>query len=184
LKIGIDIDGVLANFNSAYIRLLGRIGGKYVDTSYQPTQWSYETDLGFDGETVHMAWEEIKKGGFWYSLDPLADVLDLPDICEDHDVYFITQRPGKYAKLESEDWLREHYGVDVPTVLITESGKGPIVKALDLDLFIDDRDKNILDVRRESPRTHCFIVDRPYNRTFDDLAVTRAKEIGDALAGL
>jgi phosphoglycolate phosphatase-like HAD superfamily hydrolase len=57
----IDMDGVLADFNPSYIRLLNEISGTVdlASESYQPTQWNYEGDLGFTNEHVLEAWEQI-----------------------------------------------------------------------------------------------------------------------------
>jgi len=78
------------------------------------------------------------------------------------DVYFITSRPGIDAKIQTEDWL---YNAGYPhaTVLIS-SAKGLCAQALKLDVYIDDRWENCVDVATTSLKTKVFLLDRPWNR--------------------
>lgn len=194
MKIGIDIDGVLANFTDSYSRILMDL-----DPSLQfpnaskswPTTWYWDRAAGTSKDTENQAWELVKASTFWGMLKPLdggIETLQYLSVLRSlgHDIIFITSRPGKLAKLYTEMWLAGH-GMPNPTVIIADA-KGPVAASLALDVFIDDRDKNIQDVLDHSPETQCYIIDWAYNKDFNPiynpdyhLEVKRADSALDAL---
>jgi uncharacterized HAD superfamily protein len=184
LRIGIDVDGVLADFNPSYIRLLNEISGTVDPASedYQPTQWNYEADLGFTNEHVAEAWKQISVSDyFWCNLGYFEDnfwaSLKLDEDWE-AETYYITARPGKSAKRQTERWFMAQDVYYDPTVLIS-AHKGLCAKALDLEVYIDDRLENILDVERTSPSTRAYLINRSYNVNGDVLR--RADTVSEVL---
>lgn len=164
MRVGVDIDGILADFNTSYIALLNRVSGKEADIHYVPTQWSYERSLGFTKDDIQAAWEQIKSNDFWHSLDMMPGV-EYGCLCdlESHDLYFVTTRPGEFSKTDTESWLNRHLGVECPTVLISNR-KGHAAYALELDYFIDDKIENVWDVQDRAPNTKAYLLDRPWNQ--------------------
>lgn len=179
VKIGIDIDGVLANFNPKYIDLIIKTTGKdlFPPRPFEIKTWSYPSTYGYTFTDEELTWNKILNNDtFWFALpayDWTAEAIDQlhgRSIRGDF-VYFITSRPGVYAKQQTEDWLRTHNSIlrpsgwrdYVPTVLIT-SEKGSAAKLLDLDYYIDDKMENCEDVIGRSPKTQVYIMDQPWNR--------------------
>lgn len=171
MKIGFDIDGVLADFNTAYIQLTKQLTERNLfPPDYKPHCWSYPEALGYTPEEVKRVWTFIKRSpNFWADLTPEPGAATLqrlyPDLVLNNDIYFCTSRPGESAKWQTELWLAVLLGnpVPTPTVLIS-SKKGSCAKALDLDVYIDDNYDNVWDVAMESPDTRCYLLDREYNR--------------------
>lgn len=173
MRIGFDIDGVLADFNTSFIALIKKVTGKNLfPNGYWPTTWNYPESLGYTAVEVGWAWDAIKaEGNFWRDLGALPDTAALQDWLWNgnahNDVYdefyFITSRMGKNVKRQTEDWLEEHLELPGLTVLIS-SEKGALAKALKLDYYVDDRAENILDVNEKSPTTFAFLIDQPWNR--------------------
>jgi uncharacterized HAD superfamily protein len=170
-RVGFDIDGVLANFNSAYMALVRDITGRDLfPVDYKPHCWAYPEELGYTVEEVKKVWAHITNSDeFWIDLkeEPGAAVLarHYPSLVIDHDIYFCTSRPGRDAKWQSEVWLSIllHNPTPSPTVLIS-SHKGACAKALNLDVYIDDNFDNVWDVYEQSPTTRTYLLDREYNR--------------------
>lgn len=167
MRIGLDIDGVLADFTGSYIGLMNELSHKKIDPGYPskwlPPIWDFEPSIGFTKEDVIAAWVAIKSStSFWEDLDCLPGAFATLDIDLDHDVYYITARPGINVKSQTEGWLATNLQVPNPTVLVSDN-KGPLAVGLGLDVLIDDRDKNIIEVAAASPRTQCYILDYPYN---------------------
>ena len=68
------------------------------------------------------------------------------------EVIFITSRPetaGDSAQLQSHRWLAAH-GYPSPSVFVVHTSRGKIAAALQLDVIIDDRPENCLDVAIDS----------------------------------
>jgi uncharacterized HAD superfamily protein len=81
-------------------------------------------------------------------------------------VYFLTSRPGRVAKLQSEVWLRMYGYTFAPTVLICGGPvtKGQLCQALSIDAIIDDRPENLMAVANNAT-ARVFMFDRPWNRS-------------------
>lgn len=183
MNFGIDVDGVLADFTSSYVRRLAAVTGKRVDPTLLeaddfPNKWNFEHQLGFSAEDVRETWRSIKSDtDFWRALLPCPDVTEhdfekLSDLGDDgHNLYFITARPGRLTKLQTEHWLHEWSTIYSPAVLIVDSAadKGQLVTPLKLDVIIDDRLENcnaMLDAAVVADRqTRVYIKNAPYNQT-------------------
>ncbi len=171
MKIGIDVDGVLANFNHGAVALYREITGKDLfqpgDDS-DPPVWNFAAHRGYTKEETSAVWEIIKSSpNFCQSLpryeencEALAKFyLRFPQ----DDVYFITSRVGVTAKEQTEEWFMAQGFF--PTVLIVGTGeKGNVAKALKLDAYIDDYYENCIDVTQQSPKTRCYVLNRNYNQ--------------------
>lgn len=171
VRLGIDCDGVLADFAAAYVARYIRITGRNLfhpgDAEDAPC-WNWDLYRGYTKEEQTAVWASIvaDKAGFWRSLEPLEGAATLRLCIEDlerrHDVYFVTSRVGAGAKRESETWLRRHVGIEHPTVLIS-SKKGMCAAALKLDAYIDDNYDNAMDVAMARPECKVFLLNKRYN---------------------
>jgi uncharacterized HAD superfamily protein len=192
LRIGVDIDGVLADFNTSFIKRVIEVTGRdlFPTRPFDIPTWNYPEHYGYTSKEVSAVWDSIKKDAiFWRALFPyseakqaLAYLGSRQNIYGD-EVYFITARPGILAKRQTEEWLvgqiamTGYYGQTMPTVLIS-SQKGLCAKALDLDLYIDDRMENVLDVYERAPLCCTLLFDQPWNQTPDeDPAFTRVTSV-------
>lgn len=174
IKIGIDVDGVLADFNRPYKALIEKrtsIRLPDISDSY-PNTWHYERAAGMSPEDEKRIWAEIhREPGWWAALPALPDAVEFlvwlkNDLNAPHsDIYFITHRAGASAKWQTEIWLREK-GFKRPTVLLT-GRKGDAASILSLDVYIDDKNENCLDVKEKSPSTTCYMLKQPWNHPVD-----------------
>lgn len=194
MRVGIDCDGVLCDFNAAFIRCIVNVTGRDLfPPNYEPTTWNYPESVGYTSEEVDETWRTIKADRvFWYCLSAYPDTENamgyLADRISHHhdDVYFITARPGVDAKKQTEQWLIKEFGKItswhvVPTVLITPH-KGLAVQTLNLDVYIDDRDRNCLEASSAHwhgsvPKCRTFVMDRPWNRELLDPRIERVSSV-------
>lgn len=154
MRLGVDLDGVLANFTDSYARYLTKETGIEFPTSSDewPTEWDWEIASGVTKAQAKMVWDThiLGKGSrFWLglkSIDGAGTALRrLNELTrEGHDVYFITHRMGDKAKLQTERWLYER-GVNYPTVLLS-GDKVPLIRSLEIEWFIDDKPETVLAV--------------------------------------
>jgi len=175
MRIGLDVDGCLANFNYDYQqRIIGMTGHNFFQPCDQenPPTWNYPELRGYTKDEMEKVWKYIQTSDdFFEKLLPLdgATSLDLvmPGLEDHHDIYFITNRPGITAKRQTERWLFHwlNYGLTpyTPTVLIAED-KGSIVEGLKLDVYLDDKWENAFEAGFARPKCHVYLLDRPYNR--------------------
>lgn len=164
LRIGFDIDGVLADFSGAFVGIANRMFGTNYSASEQ-ANWDYEQ---FSKEQVDKVWDEIRAtNNFWQELAPLEPQVALRKVSEDHTVIFITSRvpvAGASIETQTQRWLCWQKFITFPTVLVVPhySLKLPLMQALKLDSFIDDKAETVEQLRAVG--LNCYIYDQPYNR--------------------
>lgn len=177
MKIGFDIDGVLANFVKAYQPLFVKTTGRdtFAPTDIDgPPEWNWPTLRGYTAEETKTVWDAIRRDEtFWLNLEPLHANVDalklmLRDLEWRHEVYYLTDRGGVDAKRQTKRWLMDNLNYHVahcePTVLIAGTGeKGHLARALKLDAYIDDKPENVEDVIAQSPKTRLYYPVFPYN---------------------
>jgi uncharacterized protein len=189
VRIGFDVDGVLADFPTTYQKLVVEVTGQnlfHEGDAENPPAWDWAAYRGYRSEDIGRVWGTIKRSpSFWYGLGPLDGCttlsLVLPALEDRHDVYFVTSRPGATAKRQSEAWLYRHLpyrdmGLH-PTVLIS-SAKGAAAKALALDCYLDDNRDNAIDVAVSST-ARSYLLDRPYNQGSLPRGVARVTTVGE-----
>ena len=168
LKVGVDIDDVLVDFVGAFRIEAERILGR--DFSSPPGDWHFK-NWNVSKKEIHRVWDEIKDTTNWFFLNTWSypDVpKNLPWLTENHEVYFITSRietAGSTIKRQSEMQLDE-IGVNYPTVIVTTK-KGAISSVLDLQVFIDDKIDNLLQVQESMPNCKIFMRNQSHNEDFD-----------------
>ena len=159
MRIGIDIDGVLADMDGAVAGAPG-----------------VQIPLDF--------WEELDElePGMVKQLAEIAGA-------EGWDVFFLTRRPetgGTPAHVQTERWLERH-GFARPCVHIVRGSRGKLVHALGLDLLIDDTLANCLDVALQSKAASVLIWTGDASharRSLRGMNVDIAASLGDALERL
>ena len=192
MRIGWDVDGVLAQFNAGFIDCIEKVTGRCLfPRGYVPDTWDYPQTVGYTPREIAQVWDAIEENPhFWLNLKPypettaaLARMRWLEHI-HDYDTYYITSRPGTTAKTQTEQWLRRYvsiYGTANPTVLIS-SDKGFAARALKLDAYIDDKWENAVDVADYSPMTRVFLLQRPWNQDRYDERITYVDTLDAFLA--
>lgn len=186
-----DVDGVLADFNTAYmLRIASCTGRNLFPPRYQPHTWDYPVTFGYSRSEIRRVWLNIGADPeFWSNLHPFAGTHAAMDELVlrsrwGSDVYFITARPGATTKDQTERWLRGACaGAMVPTVLLS-SHKGLCATALSLDHYIDDRWENALEVA--TTKTKSYLLTQPWNTEYDaaPAGITRVATLADFFVAL
>jgi len=176
MRIGFDCDGILANFIPAYQALTVKVAGCDLfapnDVNHPPC-WDWPQYRGYSADTMAAVWQRIATSpNFWLGLEPIWDSMNTLALCiedleQNHDVYFITARPGYRAKRQTESWLKTYLPYDDdaihPTVLLSNN-KGAAAKALKLDAYVDDNLDNVKAVLQESQQTRVYLLNKSYNQ--------------------
>lgn len=189
MTLGIDLDGVLVDFDIAFAKILNRIEPKSVDVYAKdfPNCWGWFEAYGWNADTIARAWTEAKSCGyFWKMLPPYPSFYEdirLIDKLRNqgHEIYFITTRSGATAKLESEQWLSER-GMGCPTVIMApnKEDKGAICRVLGVDWMIDDSPDVLL--KMPIAITKSAMVARPWNVGYNGYFNKTVSSVREALA--
>lgn len=199
-RIGVDIDGCLAQFNEAYAKLLVEEHGEnLIPEGGTFCCWDWDIHYGFPLAVRKAVLERNVWGSddFWLKLEPIPGACDT--IRKLHwlahegkaDVYYLTNRHGATAKKQTEKWLYNN-GCDYPTVLIAVD-KTPIIKSLGLQLYVDDRLDAMAELVRQAryekwPQgiEHFYLKDAPWNQENRTEGLQVAGSVREALekAGL
>lgn len=102
-------------------------------------------------------WHHVESiENFWEGLDELEPgvIPRLAALAADRrwEIIFLTKRPetvGSTAQVQSQRWLQAK-GFPLPSVFVVQGSRGRIAASLGLDIVIDDRPENCLDVVADS----------------------------------
>jgi len=171
VRIGFDMDGVLADFASAYrqveVQLFGRAAPIRAD---DPGAVEEEPDAAASTPSEERrrraaVWRHIRATeNFWTTLAPIREhaVRRIHRMMlEQHwEVFFITQRPatrGETVQRQTQRWLVAQ-GFDLPSVIVIAGSRGAAADALRLDYHVDDLAQNCVDVLSDSRARPILIV--------------------------
>jgi hypothetical protein len=148
LRIGIDVDGVLANFRDAFHQAARACGSREVVDPEDP-----KSAHALEQKDVKRVWEYVAKTPNWwmtlapYEPEEIARLYSLTRAAA-WEVFFLTNRPasaGDTVQFQTQWWIERH-GFYLPAVLTVPGSRGEIANGLRLDLIIDDLVMNCVDV--------------------------------------
>jgi hypothetical protein len=183
LRIGFDLDGVLADMEAELVRQAEIIFGEPMTRRLQeraadsppatpspdmtpdaapPRQATAEAalddvpplvKLNMTSRQQRRLWQHVESiENFWETLADFEPgvIQRLAAIAAERrwEVIFLTKRPetvGATAQLQSQRWLQSK-GFTLPSVYVVQGSRGRIAAALGLDIVVDDRPENCLDV--------------------------------------
>ncbi len=177
LKVGLDLDGVFADFCTGFAKLLVETSGRdlFPKPWDGPSLWNWWAPLGYRRSESDAAWKAVQdRPDFWASLSPLAHAhVALTAVRQLQkasllDPYFLTTRPGPTAHAQSVDWLVQH-GVPNPNVTLCASpdAKGLMARNLQLALVVDDHCENLIAVKMHST-ARLVLYDQPWSTNYRD----------------
>jgi hypothetical protein len=144
--IGIDIDGVICNFQSSIIQRAEEVGVEFYD---HWTQWkSWQTDYPENFEKIFKTTKD--DWDFWYNLTPYDHASKNGD-------GWLPFEPKKYVSSRpfapdgvTEAWL-EKYNFPEAEVIVVNSWEEKKEEVEDLDVYIDDKISTILSLQSNDP---------------------------------
>ncbi len=172
MRIGCDLDGVLANLHRAFTAaalqrfpeldaaalLPADVGASPPDVEparerETPPVQAEDRRPRLTRRQVDTVWRDLASvTNFWEGLDEIepGSVARLAALADERrwEIIFLTSRPhaeGRTLQRQSQRWL-DRLGFPMPSVCVVRGSRGRIADALDLEVVIDDRPENCLDV--------------------------------------
>jgi hypothetical protein len=176
LRVAFDLDGTIADMESALLRVAEQLFGPNValrpagsehldapasvdDVADNPAKVESrpEKKQVLGGGQLRQVWERVAATeNFWGTLEEIepGSVARIAALRDEHrlEVIFLTQRPdtqGDITQLQTQRWLRAH-GFELPSVFVLRGSRGLAAAALQIDVVVDDRPENCLEVATES----------------------------------
>ena len=180
LRLGIDVDGVVADFRSAFRALA-------------------ERELGIAGEDAESDLTKADIDRLWRTVAGTSNWwLDVPPHEPEQigrlyarvrqsrwEVFFMTSRPpsaGDSVQLQTQVWLERH-GFLLPSVLTAPAGaRGELARSLRLDLALDDRIVNCLEITSASNSKAVMVLRNPVESNARESAEARGVGVVSTLA--
>jgi hypothetical protein len=180
LRIGFDVDGVVADFHAAFHATALEIAETSGRSPGEPKR--------LDVETIKRAWERIgRTPQWWLTLDPYEpdQLRRLYATSRERrwEVYFLTTRPpsgGETTQFQTQWWLEQH-GFQMPSVLTVPGSRGDAANAVKLDIAVDDRLTNCVDIIAAS-RAKAVLLLRRDDSTVREQALGRGIGVVGSLA--
>lgn len=178
MKIGIDIDGVLADI----ARFTIDYGTKFRYDNDICTEMKYDEydeikALGLTSEQAEKFWNTYL--GFYATKYPARDFASevIKKLKQNDEIYIITARnedglpPETYGKMQDmvRQWLSDNE-IMYDKLIFTKGSKLPYCIENEIDVMIEDSPYNVVDISSKVP-VLCF--DNPYNRTIEGNNITR-----------
>ena len=172
LRAGFDIDGVLADFRTAF----EHEARQHVSDPLDPDRT--ETD-SLTNQELKRIWARIMRTpNWWTSVKPFEpeQIRRLYGLVRSQrwEVVFMTKRPmtaGEPVQFQTQHWL-EQQGFHYPAVVTVPGSRGELVNALRLDVMVDDQMLNCVDVVTGS-HTKALLLAREYTAEVEQQALAR-----------
>jgi len=175
LKIGFDLDGVLADMEGELFRQAETLFGDPMARRLQEradaaadntaaaergavrpppaTPMPPLLKMNMTARQQRRLWHHVESiENFWETLVELeaGSIARLAAAASERrwEIIFLTRRPetvGATAQVQSQRWL-ESRGFKLPSVYVVQGSRGRIAAALGLDIVVDDRPENCVDV--------------------------------------
>ena len=150
LRIGFDLDGVVADFRTAFLDAAAHVLGREAINRPSAPLPDFDAVSAADAKRV---WRVITETpNWWLGLAPYepAQIARLYQLARRFrwEVSFLTSRiptAGDSVQFQSQAWL-EAYGYYMPAVVTVPGSRGEIANALRLDVIVDDQFLNCLEV--------------------------------------
>lgn len=178
-----DVDGVLLDFETSYVKALKAYFKLEVPEDYRPNCW-YFSDLLNEKQMLE-GWNYFVSSDYFSQLAPLMEVATFNQVFGDASVHIVTNIPEKYLPARSKNLkdLGLKYDSMHAGGFLSFNGEPPVTKGDviqskieqgDRVFFIDDHPENCTEVATRYPESVVWLMTRPFNKDFQHEFIQRA----------
>jgi hypothetical protein len=165
LRVGLDIDGVVADFRTAFLDVAAEVLGR--DAIRKPSSPLPDFDAVSPADAKRV-WKVIAETPNWWLGVPSYEQPQIARLYQlarrfRWEVSFLTSRipsAGDSVQFQSQAWL-EACGFYLPAVVTVPGSRGEMANALRLDVVVDDQFLNCLEVVGASQTKAILILRMP-----------------------
>jgi hypothetical protein len=183
LRCFFDVDGVVLDFESSFIKVVSNYFQLDVPDDYQPENWFFSDLLNL--EQVQEGWEYFLKSPDFENMSPLVNPQQFNSIFGAYPVHFITNIPPDCLDRRQRNLEKVGYHfISVHCAGFVEyDGHPPQTKAMVIEnlleddehfLFVDDHPDNCVNVHENFPDAEVWLMSRPHNQEFSHPVIRRA----------
>lgn len=172
-EVLLDVDGVLADFVSAFLAAVEDATG----TAYLPsdvTQWDIGKAIGLSPSAEACVYDRyVRARGFCAGIKPYPGAKDaVTALAEVAEIYACTSpmKRAPFWKDERETWLAEHFGIDAHNVIFVHEKK--MVRGA---MIVDDKLAHVESWALHNPLGTGVLWKMPFNQTERAAAGERIK---------
>ena len=185
MRYGIDVDGIVCDFVSGFVREINNLWPGRLPLNYQPDSFTVW------GDFTHKDWDVIwdyvsKKPNWWLTLHPYPDNLRAIAVHRirhpEDEIFYVTARhevEGMPTMHQTQTWLNQCGigGLGTAVIVDKTSDKAAIFNALMCDANIDDKLEAVIE---HHARTNgAFLLDRPWNRNERPFGIQVVTNLGE-----
>lgn len=192
IRLGLDLDGVITDFNTQFVKLSHSMFPKLQTTcpwpsSEWPRSWDY-MDEHLEPHEVRQLWDHVirKSPNFWRTSPVYPWATQLLQIADNKAglLYFITARAGIGVQAQTAALLAHTYGPCSRGAIIctpNAESKIPIINALNLTHYVDDKKETVRDAHEQCLNTNIGMWCQPWNDDWrkDNLHVAHLTNVED-----
>lgn len=184
MKIGIDIDEVIAEFLESFLEFYN---SKYNRNLKKEDFKSYQFEETLGGSHEEEAVELVKEHGYEGEIKLVSGALEaIKELSKKHELIILTARHPMF-KDKTEKFLEMHFGNIFSQILYTGEAfqkygttKSDLCRNLDISIIIEDN--KIFSLECAEKGINVFLMDRPWNKDcFNHENILRVKNWNEAL---
>ncbi len=167
MRLGIDLDGVVANFNGGWITFYNQEFGTNLTPEVVDSWDGIPAATHFPSMRQFWDWARYLNGASLFRhLDPYDGAVEtLWDLAkEDHTIVILTSKPY-WATHDTYAWIAEHRLPTREVHILDDKWQ------VDCDVYLDDAPHNVYDIHHHRPNRATVRYVRPWNHpvpgTFD-----------------
>jgi 5'(3')-deoxyribonucleotidase len=162
-RVGVDVDGVLADFTTPVLTIVGEMLARKVSINDLP---SWDIDELLPEDQRDDLWKKVGDSRLCRNLNPLPGAQEGLKMLQDKVEIFAVTSYLSHAETwvtDRDAWLKEHFNIDNKHIVHTKSKH-----VFSGKMLIDDKPQNILDWTEEWGHTFAIPVlwTQPYNENY------------------